>query len=223
MLGNQTDRLSEVIDKMMTRPLGRKNKRNRPHKPNIYRGRGKGYKNYPNYDRGYDRSRLTILEKGHMARNRKLYFSFRGISRGYSSSRGSYRRQDNNRYQSRQQRVRVQSRLSAGRPRVTLRSPSRDRDRCFSCRLFNHFAKDFPEIDTASSKGHNGKERITKHKVGPHLYEGDPEEDKEEKGMTAMCYCSETYSSIQVNEENYECLQILNQYRNELTPSLFLT
>ena len=40
-----------------------------------------------------------------------------------------------------------------GEPRVASRSPSRDKDKCFSSIWFGHFAKECPEKDTSSSKG----------------------------------------------------------------------
>ena len=52
------------------------------------------------------------------------------------------------------------------------RSPSRDKDRCFSCRQLSNFAKECPGKDTASIKVFHREERLDKSKECHYLYEG---------------------------------------------------
>ena len=85
---------------------------------------------------------------------------------------------------------------------LTSRFPSRDKDRCFSCRLFGHFAIYFSKKDTSSSKVQHRDERLYKHKGWPHLYEGDTEEV-----MVVMCQSGEAYSSILPIREDDEYYQ----------------
>ena len=62
LLENQTDRLSEAIDKMDTRPQG---KQNRFCKPYIPRCRGRGYRNYPSFYGGFYKNWGNIRQ-GHI-------------------------------------------------------------------------------------------------------------------------------------------------------------
>ena len=86
LLDNQTDRLVEVMDKMNTRPLGRQIQQDWIYKPYIHRGRG--CRNYPSYDKSYDRVRGNFRQKLY-DRKSKGYSSFRGRPRGYNNLRGS--------------------------------------------------------------------------------------------------------------------------------------
>ena len=51
------DRLAEIIDRINAIPQGRQNQINRLYKPYIHKGKGRGYRNYPSYPRGYHRGR----------------------------------------------------------------------------------------------------------------------------------------------------------------------
>ena len=128
------------MGKMITRPHSIQNQWNRPSKPYIPRGRG--CRNYPSYDRGYDRYRENFRIRWY-GRNRTWYSLSRGRPWCCNNQRGSLRRQDNyrNTTDSRQQRFRSLSRSPAWRPGVASRSPSGDEDICFSCRHLGHFAK----------------------------------------------------------------------------------
>ena len=80
------------------------------------------------------------------------------IQEGYTKD--SYR----NRGDSRQLRFRIQSRSPARRSSFASRSQSRDKDRCYNCREFSHFAKEHPEKKISLGKVQYREERIPKHK-----------------------------------------------------------
>ena len=63
LLNNQIDRLAEVMDIINNRPKGRQNKQKRPYKPYIQRGRG--HRDYPSYDRDYDRGRGNYRQRSY--------------------------------------------------------------------------------------------------------------------------------------------------------------
>ena len=46
---------------MNTRLHGRQNQQNRPYNPYIHRGRGRGKRNYPSYDRGRGNFRQRLM------------------------------------------------------------------------------------------------------------------------------------------------------------------
>ena len=46
LLYNQIDRLTEVLDRMNTRPQGRQIQQSQPYKPYIHTGRGRGYNSF---------------------------------------------------------------------------------------------------------------------------------------------------------------------------------
>ena len=76
-------------------------------------------------------------------RNRRGYSSLGGRSRYYNNFGVSYIWQHKSRDtgDSRQQRLRHQSRPPARWPSITSRSSSGDKDRCFCCKQFDHFTK----------------------------------------------------------------------------------
>ena len=92
------------------------------------------------------------------------------------------------------------------RPRVSLRSPSRDDYKCYSCRQFCHFARECSDKDTSADQVQHIEERASKHKGCFHLYEEGLEEehDSEEGVIAVMCHSGKTYSDIQPNRENEE-------------------
>ena len=77
-----------------------------------------------------------ILDKKHLIGKRRGHSSFRGRCRSYNNPKTSYRRQGNfrDRGHSRQERFRSQTGSPARGYTVALRSPSRDKDICFSFR-----------------------------------------------------------------------------------------
>ena len=112
-------------------------------------------------------------------RNRTGYSSFRDRSENYTNSSGSYIRQNKHRNRGHitKQRFRSQSRLPDRTPKISLRFPSRDKNKCFSCRQFGHFSKECPEKDTFLSKWHHREKYIPKQKGCSHDYESDPEQE----------------------------------------------
>ena len=87
------------------------------------------------------------------------------------------------------------------------RSPTRDKDGCFSCRKFSYFAKKCPE-DTSSDKVSHREDHMFKQKGCSHLYEDSP--DEEEEAMIVMGHNTDTYSSIKVNREDDEYFKQFN-------------
>ena len=57
LLNDQIDRLTEVIDRMNTRPQDQQTQQSRPYEPYIHCGRVRCHRNCLSYDRGYDRGR----------------------------------------------------------------------------------------------------------------------------------------------------------------------
>ena len=62
-LKTQYDRLAEDMDKIDTRPSGRKNLQNKYYKPYIHRGRARHHRNYPSYDRAYVNGHMLEREE----------------------------------------------------------------------------------------------------------------------------------------------------------------
>ena len=69
LLHNQIDRLRNVSDGMNIRVQCRKTQQSRPCKPYIHGGRGRGYRQFPNYNRGRGNYRQRSYD-----RNSRRYF-----------------------------------------------------------------------------------------------------------------------------------------------------
>ena len=156
------DELGEKIDKLtlvMSKLTARDSHERRPFKPQIYKSREqnrsygqRGYQNRSNNNRsgGYF---VNDSPRQNYRGNR-----FRGNTRGYSrqDDRGNYRNERYNKYNRDRNRLRERnftrnynnsrdrcssnSRLRSG----SRASTNRDRIRCYTCREYDHFARDCP-------------------------------------------------------------------------------
>ena len=133
------------------------NHRRKPFKPQIYKSRGQNR----SYGQGGYQNRSDSRSRGHFMNNspRQNYRGniFRGYSRGYSrqDDRGNYRNERYNNYNRDRSRPKernftrnynnsrdrssINSRLRSG-SRV---STNRDRIRCYACREYDHFMRDY--------------------------------------------------------------------------------
>ena len=195
LLHSKIDRLKEVLDRMNTRSQGRQTQQSHPIKPITIEAEAKVTVSNLDSGRGSYRQRSY-------GRNRRGYSFSRSKSRGYNTSRGSYCRPDSYHYRSdsRQSRVRSPSKSPTRRPRDASRSPSRDNERCFSCK---QFARDCLEKDISVATAQPREKSSPMNKDSAQLYGGEPnkekeedEEEEEEEVMAAICHSVEVYSAI---------------------------
>ena len=154
LLDNHIDRMAEDIDKMNTRPQGRQNQQNTLYKLYIKRGRSRHHRNYPRYDRWYDRGRENFRQWSY-DRNEREYFSFRGRPRGYNSPKG-YLTEDGTIVDIKVTVDNEASEVNPGHQLIDLEfyqgAPEEIKTEGFNCKQFGHFAKDCLQKDTSSSK-----------------------------------------------------------------------
>ena len=153
-LGDKIDKLTLVISKLTARDSHKR----RPFKPQIYKSRGWNR----SYGQGAYQNRSDSRSRGHFVNDspRQNYRGnrFRGNTRGYSrqDDRGNYRNERYNNYNRDWNRLRERnftrnynnsrdrsssnSRLKSGSKISTYR----DRIRCYTCREYDHFARDCP-------------------------------------------------------------------------------
>ena len=153
-LGDKIDKLTVMMGRLAVKDTHKK----RPFKPQIYKSRGK----HGSYGQGNHQSRLGSRNRGQFMNNRPRQNyrdnNFRGNTRGYSrqNNRGNYRNErynDYNRDRNRSKEGTFARNYSSNRDRsssnVRSRSGSRantnrDRIRCYKCRKYDHFMRDYP-------------------------------------------------------------------------------
>ena len=152
---NTRDELGDKIDKLtvvMSKLAAKDSHERKPFKLQIYKSRGQNR----SYGQGGYQNRSDSRNRGHLMNNspRQNYRgnNFRGNARGYSrqNNRGNYRdNRDRNRsrerpftrnYHNSSDRSSSNSRLRSGSRANT----NRDRIRCYTCREYDHFARDCP-------------------------------------------------------------------------------
>ena len=153
-LGDKMDKLTLVMSKLTARD----SHKSRFFKPQIYKSREQNR----SYGQGGYQNRSNNRDRGHFANNsaRQNYRGnrFRGNTRGYSrqDDRGNYRNERCNNYKRDRSRLRERNftrnynnstdrSSSNSRSRSGSRaSTNRDRIRCYTCREYDHFARDCP-------------------------------------------------------------------------------
>ena len=158
---NTRDELGDKIDKLtvvMSRLAAKHSHEKRPFKPQIYKSRGQNR----SYNQVSYQNRSNSRNRGQFTNNRPRQnyrnSNFQGNTRGYGrqDNRGCYRNDRHNDYNRGRSRSRERTftrNYSSGRDRSSSNSRSRsgsrastnrDRIRCYMCREYDHFMRDYP-------------------------------------------------------------------------------